>query len=75
MGGDKSDAENVGEFLSSGGPEDRRNDGSAYRGRRVGVPPVADAMEAAGIWMIKEYTQKWQANITDKLAFWPIYEV
>ena len=38
-------------------------------------PSVDDALEAAGLWPIKEYTQIWQATISAKLACRPIYEI
>ena len=39
MGGDSINVENVGGFSSQSGPADCENDGSEYRGRRVGVTP------------------------------------
>ena len=38
-------------------------------------PPLADALEAAGIWTINEYIQRCQATIVAKLAFRPIYKL
>ena len=54
MGGDSINAESVGVFPSSGGPEDRENDGSECVGQSVLVPPVYDAMEALVIYTSKE---------------------
>ena len=69
MGGDGRYAESVGGFTSSGVPSDLRNDGSVFGGRRVGAPPpVADAIEATRIYPIKEYIQRLQANIVEKVA-------
>ena len=70
-----SNAESVGGFPSSDGPEDRGNNSSSYRERRVGVPLVDDAMEAAGLWSIKEYIRIWQATIVVQVACRPIYEL
>ena len=34
-----------------------------------------DALDIAGIWPIKEYTQTRQATIVEQLYFWTIYEM
>ena len=36
-------------------------------------PPVAGATEIASLWTIKDYFQWQQDNITDHIAFRPIY--
>ena len=51
---------------------DNNNGGSACRGRRLGLPPVSDALEAVGICSIKEYIQRRQATIVVQVAFRPI---
>ena len=38
-------------------------------------PPVDDALEAARLWSIKEYTQRQQAIIMVQVDFCPIYEL
>ena len=38
-------------------------------------PPVADALEDAGIFPIKEYIKIWKATITSQVAFRTIYEL
>ena len=38
-------------------------------------PPVADAMEAAWIWPIKEYIQRRQVTIAAQMACRTIYEL
>ena len=54
MGVDGSDAKGGGGVPPQSGSEDFRNDGLEDRGRRLGEPPVADAMEAAWIWLIEK---------------------
>ena len=38
-------------------------------------PLVANVMEAAGLWRIKKYIQRWQATIEAQVAFRPIDEL
>ena len=38
-------------------------------------PPVAEALETAGIWPIEEYIQQRQATVAVQVAFRPIYEL
>ena len=73
MGGDRRDDEGDGGVTSQSGPEYRRNDDSTCGGRRLGSPPVADDMEAARSWTLKEYINRQQATIAAQVAFWKIY--
>ena len=36
---------------------------------------MADALEAMGLWPIKEYIQIWQSTIADQVDFCQIYEL
>ena len=38
-------------------------------------PSVADTLETAGIWKIKDYIQRRQATIAAQVAYRPIYEL
>ena len=38
-------------------------------------PPVADAMEASGLWEIKEYVHKGKFSIAEQVVFRTIYEL
>ena len=38
-------------------------------------PLVVDALEAAGIWSIKEYIQRQKATISAQVGYLPIYEL
>ena len=40
-----------------------------------GWPPVAEALETAGLWTIKEYIQHRQATVVDRVTCHPIYEL
>ena len=38
-------------------------------------PPVAEALDTSGIWPIKEYIQRRQANVAAQVDCHPIYEL
>ena len=38
-------------------------------------PPVAEALETAGLWPIKEYIQRRQDTVAAQVACHPIYEL
>ena len=38
-------------------------------------PPLSDAMEAAVMWPIKEYIQRWQSTIAAQVVFCTIYKM
>ena len=38
-------------------------------------PPVADTLEAAGVWLIKEYIQILQDTIAEEVACQTVYDI
>ena len=75
LGGDGGDDQGPGRIPPPNGTTDHEDDGKT-RGRwKVGVPPVVEAMEAAGIHPIWEYIGRRQATIAERVACRPIYEL
>ena len=38
-------------------------------------PPLAEALETAGLWIIKEYMQQCKSTVEAQVALWKIYEL
>ena len=51
------------------------DEGANYDGRNWEYLPVAEVMESAGLWPIKEYIQRSQETIAAKVACQNIYEM
>ena len=45
--------------------ENRGKYGMARQGGGMGVPPVEEALEAAGLWPMKEYTRRRKVTIEE----------
>ena len=54
--------------------ENRGKYGMARQGGGMGVPPVEEALEAAGLWPMKEYTRRRKVTIEEWIIIIPIYE-
>ena len=51
------------------------DEGANYDGRNWEYLPVAEVMESAGLWPIKEYIQRIQDTAAAQVACRPIYEL
>ena len=54
---------------------DHGDDSNTWVGWGVGITPVVAAIEAAGLYPIRDYIRRRKVTIAENLAYHPIYEL